>query len=71
MSKTRGHPKTRKYCVFCKYWTGDAKLRFISPAEGFEYEYGAKGRCMKAGLIKCAYMSCSNYAPSFTAEKLL
>lgn len=71
MSKTRGHPKTRKYCVFCHYWTGDADLRYIPTAREFEYEYGAQGRCAKAGIVKQSYASCSKFTPSIEASKYL
>ncbi len=66
------HPKRIKYCVFCKFWIGDAKIKFVNSAVGYEYDSGAKGSCTKRnGSTTSACFLCSNYAPSQDAERLL
>ena len=41
------HPKRVKDCVFCKFWIGDAGMRFVNSAVGYEYEASVKGKCTK------------------------
>jgi hypothetical protein len=66
------HPKRAKYCVFCKFWIGDANMRLVNSAVGFEYNGSAKGKCTKRnGAITQSCYSCREYAPSVDAEKLL
>lgn len=71
MARTKGHPKRNKYCVFCKYWTGEADMKFINSTVGYEYEHDAKGKCMKKDCNMLAYSACQRYEPSIDAEKLL
>jgi len=71
MPKTRNHPRRSKYCVFCKYWMGDAGLKYVSPSVGFEYERDVLGKCIKSNLNYLTYFSCFDYVPSIDAEKLL
>ena len=66
------HPKRAKNCVFCKYWIGDAIIRFKNSIVGYEYDGIARGKCTKKnGAATQACYSCSNYAPSPDAEGLL
>ena len=66
------HPKRAKDCVFCKFWTGDAKMKFVNSVVGYAYEASARGKCTKRnGSATPACYSCPNYAPSPEAEKLL
>lgn len=66
------HPKRAKNCVFCKYWIGDAGMKYVNSVVGYEYDGGAKGKCTKRnGASTAAIYSCPNYAPSPDAEKLL
>ncbi len=66
------HPKRAKNCVFCKYWLGDADMAFVNSIVGFKYEASVKGPCTrKNGATTFSCHSCSNYAPSPAAEKLL
>lgn len=68
-----GHPKRNKYCAYCNYWLGDAKLKFVSNGMGFEFDQRAKGKCIKAnGSPRDAGSGCTaNYEPSPDAKKLL
>ena len=66
------HPQRAKNCVFCKYWNGDAGMKYVNSVVGYEYDGGAKGKCTKRnGASTAAIYSCPNYAPSPDAEKLL
>ena len=66
------HPKRVKDCVFCKFWIGDAGMRFVNSAVGYEYEASVKGKCTKRnGLAPPACYSCPSYVPGPQAEKLL
>jgi hypothetical protein len=66
------HPKRVKDCVFCKFWIGDAGMRFVNSAVGYEYEASVKGKCTKRnGLATPACYSCPSYVPGPQAEKLL
>ena len=66
------HPKRAKDCVFCKFWMGDARMKFISSGIGFEFDGNAKGPCAKRnGASTTAFYTCPNYAPGLEAEKLL
>lgn len=68
----RNHPKRAKYCVFCKYWFGDAGMKYLNNAQGFEYDGSAKGKCAKRdGAVTLATITCSKYEPSIDAQKLL
>ena len=29
------HPKGAKDCVFCKFWIGDAKMKFVNSVVGY------------------------------------
>lgn len=72
MSKVIHHPKRAKNCVFCKFWIGDANMRYVNTVSGFEYDSSVKGRCTKRnGAGTSAAYRCSNYVPSVEAEKLL
>ena len=71
-NKYTHHPKRAKNCVFCKYWIGDAGMRFVNSAVGYEYEGGTKGKCTKRnGASMPAVYSCPYYVPSLEAERLL
>lgn len=66
------HPKRVKDCVFCKFWIGDARMRFVNSAVGYEYEASVKGKCTKRnGSATPACYSCPSYVPGPEAEKLL
>lgn len=66
------HPKYAKKCAFCKYWIGNAGLTYVNSAAGYKYDSSVKGRCTKQnGGTTPASLSCSRYAPSPEAEKLL
>lgn len=66
------HPKRAKNCVFCKYWIGDAGMKYVNSNVGYEYDGSSKGKCTKRnGAGTLAVYSCPNYAPSQDAEKLL
>ena len=66
------HPKGAKDCVFCKFWIGDAKMKFVNSVVGYAYEASTRGRCTKRnGSSTPACYSFPNYAPSPEAEKLL
>lgn len=72
MSIYRHHPKRAKECVFCKYWIGDAGLKYINSATGYELDGSIKGRCTKRnGATTVAVNKCALYAPSVEAERLL
>ena len=75
MSKTYGKPTTHKYCAFCQYWMGDAKLEFKNQQFGFSFEGSASGKCAKQGnLTKSAgYNSCycKYYAPNEKVKIML
>ena len=72
MSKSTHHPKRAKNCVFCKYWLGDANMRFVNSIVGYEYENSARGKCTERnGAVFSAIYSCQYYVPSPEAEKLL
>ena len=71
MAKTRRNPRNSKICVFCKYWSGDADMKFINSTVGYEYELTASGKCMKKNVTEKTHCSCSYYEPSYEAEKLL
>ena len=38
------HPKGAKDCVFCKFWIGDAKMKFVKSVVGYAYEASTRGR---------------------------
>jgi len=66
------HPKRAKECVFCKFWMGDAGIKFISSGTGFSFDGNVKGPCAKRnGAVTSAVYTCGNYVPSPEAEKLL
>ena len=66
------HPKGAKDCVFCKFWIGNAKMKFVNSIVGYAYEASARGKCTKRnGSATPACYSCPNYAPSQEAERLL
>ncbi len=66
------HPKRVKNCVFCKFWIGDARMKFVNSIVGYGYEASARGKCTKRnGAATPACYSCPNYAPSPEAERLL
>lgn len=66
------HPKRVKNCVFCKFWIGDAIKNFKNSIVGYEYDGNVRGKCTKKnGAVTPACYSCSNYAPSPEAERLL
>ena len=66
------HQKRVKDCVFCKFWIGDAGMRFVNSAVGYEYEASVKGKCTKRnGSATPACYSCPSYVPGPQAEKLL
>ena len=66
------HPKRSKYCVFCKFWIGDANMKYVNSAVGYAYDANAKGKCTKRnGSATPACYSCASYKPSPDAEKLL
>lgn len=66
------HPKRVKDCVFCKFWIGDAKMKFVNSIVGYAYEASARGKCTKRnGSATPACYSCPNYVPSPEAERLL
>lgn len=71
MAATRNNPKRLKGCVFCNYWTGDANMKFINSTVGYEYELTTVGKCTKKNTSTRTYQSCSAYAPSVDASKLL
>jgi len=66
------HPKRAKDCVFCKFWIGDAKMKFVNSVVGYAYEASERGKCTKQnGSATPACYSCPNYVPSPEAERLL
>ena len=66
------HPKRAKDCAFCKFWIGDAQMRFVNSHAGYELQVSARGKCTKRnGSVTTACYSCSNYVPGPDAEKLL
>ncbi len=66
------HPKRVKNCAFCKFWLGDAKMKFVGSIVGYEYDGSTKGKCTKRnGSSTSALHNCSDYAPSLEAERLL
>ena len=66
------HPKRSKDCVFCKFWLGDANMKFVNSTAGYAYEASARGKCAnRNGSVTPACYSCPNYKPSPDAEKLL
>ena len=71
MAKTTAHPKRRKICVFCHYWYGNADMRFVNTAVGFEFNNSADGKCMKTNCSKKTHTYCQHYQPSIEASKLL
>ncbi|MBQ8780151.1 MAG: hypothetical protein IJZ72_00550 [Oscillospiraceae bacterium] len=72
MSKRRAHPKREKYCVFCKYWIGNADLNFISTTTGYSFESFVRGNCAKRNTTMSSDRSaCNYYVPNIDAEKLL
>ena len=72
MSMYRQHPRNNKRCVFCNNWIGDAKMKFISPAVGYEYDDNPLGTCTKTGMKQHAGYSCQKYyEPSMDAKRLL
>lgn len=71
MATTRNNPKRHKGCVFCHYWIGDANMKFINSTVGYEYESTTIGKCTKRNASTRTHQSCTNYAPSIDASKLL
>lgn len=69
----QAHPKRSRRCAFCNYWTGDAKLRYVSNGVGYEFDNNANGKCIKKnGGITRAGSSCNkDYEPNLDAKKLL
>lgn len=66
-------PKNGKYCAFCNYWVGDAKMEFVSVGVGYRFDNRARGKCMKKeGSPKEAGSGCSQYfEPNLEAKKLM
>lgn len=72
MAIYKHHPKRAKNCVFCHYWIGDAKMKFVNNVVGYEYDGNAKGKCTKRnGASTPAVYTCRDYEPSVDASKLL
>jgi len=71
MPTIRKHPRRDKRCVFCKYWMGDAGLKYVNSSVGFEYERDTLGKCLKRNINHLTYFSCFDYSPSIDAEKIL
>ena len=73
MSMMTARPKISKYCVFCNYWTGDAKMEFVSMGAGYKFDNSACGKCIKkGGSITRAGSSCPTYfEPNLEAKKLM
>ena len=71
MARTTNHPKRCKKCVFCNYWMGDAKLKFVNTTVGYEYDNIARGKCMQRNMSIDANNTCFRYAPNMAASKLL
>lgn len=73
MAMMHARPKISKYCVFCDYWTGDAKMEFVSDGMGYKFDGSASGKCIKKnGSVTHAGSSyCRNYEPNPEAKKLL
>lgn len=74
MARAKVNPRSSKRCAFCKFWSGDAQLKFVDRYVGFEYERSAKGKCMKNNATMYAENSgscCRQYTPGIEAEKLL
>ena len=66
------HPKRAKDCVFCKFWIGDAQMRYVNSNVGYEFQASARGKCTKRnGAATPACYSCPNYVPNQDAERLL
>jgi hypothetical protein len=67
------HPKRSKSCVFCNYWIGDAKMKFVNSVVGYSYDGNVSGQCTKRNGSKTpAVYSCGkDYEPSIEAKKLL
>ena len=73
MSMITARPKISKYCAFCNYWTGDAKMEFVSMGAGYKFDNSACGKCIKrGGSVTRAGSHCSHdYEPSIEAKKLM
>lgn len=72
MSRYTHHPKRTKDCVFCKFWIGDAQMKYVNSNSGYEFQASARGRCTKRnGAATTACHTCSNYVPGPDSEKLL
>lgn len=72
MTMYRQHPRSNKRCVFCNNWIGNAKMKFINTAIGYEYDDNALGTCTKKCTKTHAGYSCQNhYEPSLEAKRLL
>lgn len=44
------YPIDRKMCGLCKFWVGDAKLKFC-PAQRVELDIQAKGECREKSML--------------------
>lgn len=72
MPKVKRHPRSCKYCVFCKYWSGDADLRLVNSVVGYEFEMYSDGRCTMNNCVKRSSVpGCNKFEPSYEASKLL
>ena len=74
MARLLVHPKNRKFCTFCKRWSGDARLVIKPPNIGIEFETQAPGQCLQKGGIRGAAAldtGCKYFAPCVEADKLL
>lgn len=54
-------PIDKKICGFCKYWVGDANLRFC-PGHWVELDLQAKGQCRERNMIP---LRASSTCPKF------
>ena len=74
MATLTGNPKTHKFCAFCKRWSGDANLTFVSKTVGFKFTRDVSAKCMATNNSKRADMnasSCKDYSPNALVDGLL
>ena len=72
MATIYAFPKNGAKCVFCKFWTGDAKLVPVSKQRGYQFESGVMGKCLQGNSNQPSTggVNCRKYMQSPEASKL-
>jgi hypothetical protein len=63
--------KNYKFCVFCRYWNGNANVKFNDLQKVLTYNPRVSGTCAKKGTSRSSENTCGEFALGYEFQRFV